>query len=164
MEKIIMEDELSDGEINYAQRLLKMKHPGVSGLQLTLYKGKFQEITNNVQIVHCPIRHHWITTTTLNCKADEVKVFDSLFTYCDKETIEIIHDYYQHNAGKLTITVSRCQKQTGNKDCGLSTIAFGVALVFNLNASQLKFCQEAMRAHLVDCFEKEIMTPFPCKR
>ena len=32
MEKIIMEDELSDGEINYAQRLLKMKHPGVGGL------------------------------------------------------------------------------------------------------------------------------------
>ena len=29
MEKIIMGDELSDGEINYAQQLLKMKHPGV---------------------------------------------------------------------------------------------------------------------------------------
>ena len=54
-EKITMEDELSDGEINYAQWLLKMKHPKVGELQLTLYKGgKFQEIESNVQIVHCP--------------------------------------------------------------------------------------------------------------
>ena len=81
-----------------------------------------------------------------------------------RDYIEIIHDYYQRNTGKLTITMSRCQKQTGNKDCGLFAIAFAVALVFNLNASQLKFRQEVMRAHLVDCFEKEIMTPFPCKR
>lgn len=106
IEKIIMGDELSDGEINYAQWLLKMKHPKVGGLRLTLYNEKFQEIENNIQIVHCPTRHHWITTTTLNCKADEVKVFDSLFIYCNKETIRIIHDFYQHNTDKLTITMS----------------------------------------------------------
>ena len=54
IEKIIMGDELFDGEINYAQRLLKTKHPKVGGLRLTLYNGKFQDIENNVQIVHCP--------------------------------------------------------------------------------------------------------------
>ena len=102
-EKIIMGDELSDGEMNYAQRLLKMKHPEVGGLRLTLYKGKFQEIESNVQIVHCPTRHHWITATTLNCKAGEVKIFDSLFTFCDKETIGIIYDFYQRGTEKLTI-------------------------------------------------------------
>ena len=43
-EKIIMGEELSDVEINYAQRLLKEKHPNVSGLRTTLYKGKIPEI------------------------------------------------------------------------------------------------------------------------
>ena len=160
-EKITMGDELSDGEINYTQRLLKMKHPEVGGLRLTLYKGKSQEIESNVQIVHCPTRHRWITTTTLNCKGGEVKIFHSLFTFCNKETVGIIYDFYQRGTEKLTITMSRCQKQTGGKDCELFAIAF--ALVFNLNASNLKFRQQMMRSHLVDCFTKEVITPFPCK-
>ena len=67
-----------------------MKYPRVGGVQLTLYKGKFQEIESNIQIVHCPSRHHWITATTLKCKTGEVKIFDSVFTFCDKETIGII--------------------------------------------------------------------------
>ena len=37
-EKIIIGEELSDVEINYAQRLLKDKHPNVGGLRTTLYK------------------------------------------------------------------------------------------------------------------------------
>ena len=35
-EKIIMGEELSDIEINYAQRLLKEKHPKINGLHTTL--------------------------------------------------------------------------------------------------------------------------------
>ena len=53
-ETIIMGNELSDGEINYAQRLLKIKHPRIDGLRLTLYKGKFQDVESNIQIVRCP--------------------------------------------------------------------------------------------------------------
>jgi len=162
-EKIIMGDELSDGEINYTQQLLKTKHPKVGGLRLTLYNGKFQDIENNVQILHCSARHHWITATTLNCKAGEVKIFDSLFTFCDKETREIMYEFYQRGTEKLTITMSQCQKQTGGKDCGLFAIAFAVALVFNLNVSRFKFHQKMLRPHLVDCFTKGVMTPFPCK-
>ena len=37
-EKIIMGEELSDVETNYAQNLLKEKHPNVSGLCTILYK------------------------------------------------------------------------------------------------------------------------------
>jgi len=59
--------------------------------------------------------------------------------------------------------MSRYQKQSGDKDYGLFAIPFAVTLVFNLNASKLKFCQQMMRPHLVDCFNKKVMTPFPCK-
>ena len=81
-----------------------MNHPRVGGLQLTI------ESSN----VHGPTRHHWITTSTatLNCKAaGEVKIFDSLFTFCDKETIGIIYDFYQCGTQKLNIAMSQCRRQ-----------------------------------------------------
>ena len=83
-----------------------MKHPGVGGVRLTLYKGKFQEIESNVQIVHCPSRHRWVIATTLECKTGESKIFDSVVTFCEKETIGIIYDLYQCGTEKLTITMS----------------------------------------------------------
>ena len=99
-ERIIMGEELSDIEINYAQQLLKVHHPKFSGFHSTLLQGRVKGSANNIQIVHCSTRHHWITVTTMNCKLGEVKVYDSLLTYCDKETVKIIHDIYQDSAEK----------------------------------------------------------------
>ena len=159
-EKIIMGEELSDVEINYAQQLLKKKHPNVSGFPTTLYKGKIPEIEDSVQIVHCSTRHHWITVSTINC---EVRVLDSLFTNCDRKTKAIICGLYQRDTENIRIIVSRCQKQTGKKDCGLFAIAFAMALVFNKNPSILKFNQQKMRSHLMECFTKQEMIPFLCR-
>ena len=161
-EKIIIGEELSDIEINYAQRLLKDKHPNVGGLRTTLYKGKIPEVEDSVQIVHCSVRHHWITVSTINCKKGEVRVFDSRFANCDKETEAVIRSLYQCHTEKMKIIMSRCQKQSGEKDCGLFAIAFAVALIFNNQPSKLKFNQQKMRSHLVECFNKQQMTPFPC--
>ena len=155
--------ELTDAEINYGQRLLKERYPKINGLRTTLYQGKMQEVENSIQVIHCPSRFHWITVTTMNCKANKVRVFDSTFTYCDKETISTIRNFYQTGSEELKITMSQCQKQTGTKDFGLFSLAFAVALVFNLNPSKIKFNQKKMRGHLVDCFSKQVMMPFPCK-
>ena len=157
-----MGEELSNNEINYAQQLLKLQHPKFSGFHSTLLQGRMKGFTNNIQIVYCSTRHHWITTTTVNCKLGEVKIFDSLFMYCDKETVKVIHDLYQQGSEKLTITPN-CQKQQGGKDCSLFSIAFAVSLIFGMNPSKLKFHQAIMRAHLVKCFTKQVMQPFPCK-
>ena len=161
-EKIIMGEELSDIEINYAQQLLKEKHPKVNGLRTTLYTKKLSETQDSVQIVHCSTRHHWITVSTLKCKDGEVRVFVSLFTNCDKESEAVIRGLYQGDTENLKIIMSRCQKQNGGKDCGLFAIAFAVALVFNQPTSKLKFSQQKMRFHLVECFTKQEMIPFPC--
>ena len=142
-----MGEELSDIEINYTQRLLKEKHPKINGLRTTLYNGKITEIDDSVQIVHCSTRHHWITVSTNNCKEGEVRVFDSVFTNCDKETEAVIYSLYQRDTENIRIIMSRCQKQIGGKDCGLFAIAFAVALVFNKCPSKLKFMQQKMRSH-----------------
>ena len=88
----------------------------------------------NTKVKHKP-KSFFHCRLPLNCKAGEVKIFDSLFTFCDKETRGIIYEFYQRGTEKLTITMSQCRKQTGRKDCDLFAIAFAVALLFNFNVS-----------------------------
>ena len=167
-EQIIMGQDLSDIEINLAQELLKTQHPGLNGLRSTLFQERREAIAennpvNNVQIVHCRGRHHWITVTTVNCKPGEVKAFDSLFTYCDKETTRTIHNLFgTTNSPKPQISMGCCQKQKGEKDCGLFAIAFATAIAWGLQPSKQNFNQSAMRMHLVHCFNRKEMSPFPC--
>jgi len=104
-ENIIMGVELTNAEINYGQCLLKEKYPKINWIHATLYQGKMQEIKNSIQVVHCPSGFHWITITTMNCKANEVRVFDSTFTYCDKETTPIIRNLYHTGSEELKITI-----------------------------------------------------------
>ena len=102
---------------------------------------------NNVQIVYCHERHHWITVTTVNCKPGEVKAFDSLFTYYDKETIGTIHNLFSTtNSPKPKITVDCCQKQKGETVCGLFAIAFATV---NPGIYNLVNNQSAMGMHLI---------------
>ena len=162
-ERIIMGEELSDMEINYAQQLLKANHPKFNGFQSTLVVRKIIQFENSVQIVHCAARHHWILATTVDCKQGEVKIFDSIFFNCDKETLKTMHTLFELISEHPTITMCRCQKQGGTTDCGLFSIAYAVALVHGKNPGKQKFNQDKMRSHLVDCFQKQIMAPFPCQ-
>ena len=68
-EDLIMGQELSDLEINFAQELLKGQYPKVSGLQSTLFQERIKLfstgfITSCIQIIHCKMRHHWVTAST----------------------------------------------------------------------------------------------------
>ena len=167
-EEIIMGQELSDLEINLAQELLRIQYPKLNGLQSTLFQERKKLflknfLTNCIQIVHCQARHHWVTASTVNCKLGAVKVFDTVFNHCDKETTEVIHSLFAtENCPELSITMGRCQRQKGGKDCGLYSIAIATALAFGLHPSKQKFNQSAMRVHLVRCFTAKQMTPFPC--
>ena len=100
---------------------------------------------------------------TVSCKPGEVKAFDSLFTYCDKETTRTIHNLFGTTSSpKPHITMGRCQKQKGEKDCRLFAIAFATAIASGLQPSKQNLDQSAMRMHLVHCFNQKQMSPFPC--
>ena len=162
-ERIIMDQERSDTEINYAQQLLKGKHPNFKGFQSTLTMSEVEKHENNIQIAYCTRRHHWMIVTTVNCKQGEIKVLDSVFFNCDKEILQATYKLYKHISENLNIKICRYQKQAGGTDCGLFSIVFAVALVHGMNPGQLKFCQDKMRSHLVECFNKQVLVPFPCK-
>ena len=165
-ERIIMGQELTDNTINLAQHLLKGQFPTLKGLQSTLYQQKEQNLSENdvhnkLQIVHCKSCHHWIVATTVGCRLGQVKVYDSSFTYCNKETTCVIENlfYPRTSCLKPTITMSRCQKQKGGADCGLFAIANATAITFGKNPCKLQFIQASLSTHLVDCFQNKLMSP-----
>ena len=138
VEGIIMGQQLSDVEINFAHQLLKEQFPKINGLICTLYQEKKAvlsetSVQNKLQIVYCRTRHHWIAASTLNCSLGEVKVYDSLFYYCDEETKCIIAKLFQCGPSKVTIKVAHTQKQKGSSDCGLFAIAFATAVAYGIN-------------------------------
>ena len=166
VERIIMGEELTDVHINTAQHLLKEQFPNLSGLQCTLLQAKETskidtKATNKIlQIVHCLDRHHWIVATTIGSKKNEILIFDSIFRNIDSQTTQVLGNLF----GCLptpTFGVMNSQKQKGVKDCGLFAIAFATALAFGENPSNIKFCQESMRAHLINCLERDELIPFP---
>ena len=108
------------------------------------------QVKNKPQIIHCSKRHHWIVASIVNCKLEEVRVYDALFSTIDKETRNIIQN--STSCKRLDIKLARCQKQTGGKDCGVFRIAFVTTIAFRKKMT--KFHQELMRPHLVECINK----------
>ena len=166
-ERIIMGDQLTDLEINYAQQLLKQQCTHVNGLCSTLLQEKRSNLTrdsvkNRVQITYCRNCRHWVVAITINSDYNTVKVYDTMFHYLDQDSLQAVENCF-HNDVILEIRMMHCHKQEGVKDCGNYAIAFSVALALGVNPSRQNFKQESMRAHLVQCFRKEHFTLFPCK-
>ena len=72
MKRIIMNIQLCDEEINFAQELLKLQFPKINGLQSILVQEKPLDLTEDavkskIQIIHCKSRHHWVVASTVRC-------------------------------------------------------------------------------------------------
>ena len=61
----------------------------------------------------------------------------------------------------LTVEIPYVQQQKGIADCGLFAVAFAVHLAFGDDVSRLTFDQFKIRQHLIKCFQKKEMQPFP---
>ena len=165
-ERIIMGEELTDLEINFAQQLLAEQFHHLNGLQSTLLQEKDAKrisSKNRLQIIFCKERKHWVVATTINCIHGEVKVYDSLFQYLDQTSLKCIENLFEQDDVSPRIKMSQCRRQKGSKDCGVYAIAFATAIAFDQNPSRQNFKQEDMRAHLVNCFNKNQISVFPCK-
>ena len=64
----------------------------------------------------------------------------------------------------LTVEIPYVQQQKGIADCRLFAVAFAVHLAFGDDVSRLTFDQSKMRQHLIKCFQKKEMQPFPLTR
>ena len=61
----------------------------------------------------------------------------------------------------LTVKVPAVQQQTGKVDYGILAIAFAYHAASGDNPADLQFQQERMRDHLLQCFKKKQLSPFP---
>ena len=102
--------------------------------------------------------NHWIVVSNVHQEeSNKVMVYDSLYDSVDDRTQVIIHELFRVSA-KHALT--KVYKQKGVRDCGLFAIAFATAICFK-QALHGPFQQEAMRLHLVQCFERGVCLPFP---
>ena len=116
-----MGEKLTDVEINLAQRILKLQFSNLNGLHSTLFQYKpctadDQINDNKLQIVFCKDRSHWILATTIGCESGEVKVYDSIFSSLDKESLRTVMKLFSSGNTKPRVRLSPSQKQKGSND------------------------------------------------
>lgn len=66
---------------------------------------------------------------------------------------------YSHHSCALHVKAP--QIQDDSTDCGLFAIATAVNILNELDVNITMFDQAKMRDHLLECFESELITPFP---
>ena len=153
---------LSDIPVNTVQTLLKKQFPNFNGLQPTICQQRNQPVeivvdTNKLQIIHCR-GNHWVAVSSVGCKNDSVYVFDSLYTFLDETTKQVVSRQFHARC----IIMQPMQKQLGRTDCGLFALAVITAICHGKDPFQMHFKQEEMRDHLLKCFKDKYMTLFPC--
>ena len=61
----------------------------------------------------------------------------------------------------FNVDVNNVQQQVGVNDCGLFAIAFAVHAALGESVDRLTFDRSQMRNHLIKCFTKKKILPFP---
>ena len=64
---------------------------------------------------------------------------------------------------EVVVRLNKTQYQNGGSDCGVFAIAFATDLCYGNDPASLKYAQEKMRPHLIECFTSGSISPFPSK-
>ena len=91
-------------------------------------------------------------------------LIDSLGLLMELSTDTVLQISNLVNTVKSTLNIEKLsiQQQNGTFDCGLFAIAFALESCLNQNSIQdVSFDQKQMRNHLLSCFEKGKISPFP---
>ena len=65
-----------------------------------------------------------------------------------------------HGSDSLLISSVPVQQQRGSCDCGVFVIANAFHLASGNDLEHVAFDQTKMRSHLMECFEKKVLSPF----
>ena len=111
--------------------------------------------------IHYTDEFHWVTSTFFG---QEVHLYDSFASSNLTSSLEIQRaQIYQAAAkdGGLDVKQMPVQQRVNNKDCGVYSIAFAYHAALGSYLSTLNLDNTKMRKHLIDCFDKEELSPFP---
>lgn len=114
-----------------------------------------------VQIMFVKERQHWIATSLTS---EEVRLYDSYYNGRLPPSLELqLVQLYQQaitDTG-LVVTVVPIQQQRETNNCGLFSIAAAVHVASGEDVGSIIFDESQMRSHLISCFEKAKVSPFP---
>ena len=162
---------LTDFHMCAAQLLLKSQFSYINGLRSTCYQDKepLSTLNNMIQIITIG-RNHWSVIST--CPLPSYKSTDFTINYYDSLYHELPQDAERviisltssFGFNKIPVTVMPIAKQSGCTDCGLYAIAIATAICYNVDPVTVVFAQDELRPHLLQCFEKKTLQPFPIKK
>jgi len=157
---------LSGTHMAAVQWLLKLQFPHFGGLkdpvgQLST-KSQLSLPPGSLQILHVH-GNHWITVSTCNSGHTDadVVVYDSKYQFLGSATEALLAKLVLTQQDVLNIHIASVNKQSGDSDCGVFSIAYCTALAHEQDPSGIVFNQSVMRQFLVKCLEEKKMVPFP---
>ncbi|XP_066292910.1 uncharacterized protein [Branchiostoma lanceolatum] len=159
------DDMLTDKHIHAAQMLLRRQYPGLAGLQDTAVGASSYGYTRvsgeGLQIHHAGILH-WVVSSSIG---GHVSVYNSLPSKINASLEDQLCQCYAPSANMdtdvLTVKVPRVQVQGSRFTCGLFAIAWAVDIAMGTDVTQVRYEESRMRAHLLVCFERGHLSPFP---
>ena len=113
--------------INAGQFLLKKRFPTVQGLYDVILSRTLSFPSQDqpfVQILNCD-QMHWVCVSTVGCKPNCIKVYDSLFSGdVPASTKESIATLMCSQAKTVYLLYPDVQQQSDNSSCGLYALAY----------------------------------------
>ena len=166
-EKILQSSRawLNDSLINSTHNLLRRQFPNIKGLTNSQYvaakKSPQCSLTSDCIQIHQSEHSHWVVSSVSNGK---ITVYDSMLPNITLQlSCQLLHLYGdKEDVHKpIRVTVTMCQQQMGESDCGLFAIANALALAKDVSLQNIKFLQSHMRSHLHQRFKNQLLTMFP---
>uniref|UniRef100_A0A1X7VA30 Ubiquitin-like protease family profile domain-containing protein n=1 Tax=Amphimedon queenslandica TaxID=400682 RepID=A0A1X7VA30_AMPQE len=155
---------LVDKHVSFAQIFIQEKFKTFNSLKCTQYETKqLTHLENMLQIIHIG-SNHWAIIFTIGSTEETVKLYDSLYTSIGSETITIIASLFRFPTPSFTVEVMNEGRQVGFQDCGLYAISFVTSLAYGEDPTIIKYEDQEMRNHLLECFEIKELSPFPSKK
>ena len=155
---------LTDNILFSAEQLLHQQFPAISGLQdPNLQRTLTFEVQKNKEFVQCLNMggNHWITVSSVGCKAGTVRVYDSMNRMLKPAVKKVLAYLVCTESKSFTVEYMRMQYQIGGADCGLFAIASACSICNGEDPSGHIYNQAVMRQHLVTAFETNLLSPFP---
>lgn len=150
---------LTDNHMYLANSVLQRDHPGIGGLQDTLFQSSMsRELSTGKFVQFLLVRdNHWITISNINSVQNNINVYDSLYKCMDHDTKLLICNYCKSK--KLKLNIMNVQQQQNESDCGVFAIAFAKSLLIGEDPTELIYSHP--RDHLAYFMPQRLIPKFP---
>lgn len=159
-------NQLTSGQINQAQRILKPQYPEIGGLFCCTLGGSLEFPKANgekwLQVVHSGKDHFRLVAFGFS---DPVKVlvYESLNkkNWHNEHILSCMSSLFQTPKKEMTYIFKTVQRQNNTYDCGIFAIAFAISLLNGQDPTTIMYNSHMLRPDLQTCLEIGKLTLFP---